>query len=292
MDLGIRGRRALINGASAGMGRAAAEMLAMEGVDLVICARGRERLEATAQELRQHGVSVTAVAADHSSEEGQSRILAACPDPDIFVGTCSPPPMTPDHRAITAEQWQASLETGLLSPVRFIEAVLPGMVQRRWGRIVNIASIGAKYPLELRILSGAPRAALANYVQDWSVRVGVRADLHTTGLSVDRLTSEVETTLYRIAQEALNNIAKHARAENVDVILERRPDQVSLIIEDDGIGFEQANTGTPHQGFGLLGMQERAALVGATVQIESAAGEGTTIIVRMPIVVGQDVATS
>ena len=134
------------------------------------------------------------------------------------------------------------------------------------------------------------RAALANYVQDWSVRAGVRADLHTTGLSVDRLTSEVETTLYRIAQEALNNIAKHARAENVDVILERRPDQVSLIIEDDGIGFDQGTTSTPHHGFGLLGMQERAALVGATVQIESAAGEGTTIIVRMPVVVGRDAA--
>ena len=127
------------------------------------------------------------------------------------------------------------------------------------------------------------RAALANYVQDWSLRAGVRADLHTTGLSADRLTSEVETTLYRIAQEALNNIAKHARAENVDVILERRPDHVSLIIEDDGVGFDQVNSGAPHQGFGLLGMQERAALVGATVQIESAAGEGTTIIVRMPV---------
>ena len=87
------------------------------------------------------------------------------------------------------------------------------------------------------------RAALANYVQDWSVRAGVRADLHTTGLSADRLTSEVETTLYRIAQEALNNIAKHARAENVDVILERRPDHVSLIIEDDGVGFDQGNAG-------------------------------------------------
>jgi len=133
------------------------------------------------------------------------------------------------------------------------------------------------------------RAALANYVQDWSLRAGVRADLHTTGLSADRLTSEVETTLYRIAQEALNNIAKHARAENVDVILERRPDHVSLIIEDDGVGFDQVNSGAPHQGFGLLGMQERAALVGATVQIESAAGDGTTIIVRMPVnAVAQD----
>jgi PAS domain S-box-containing protein len=126
------------------------------------------------------------------------------------------------------------------------------------------------------------RAALANYVQDWSRRAGIRADLHTTGLSADRLTSEIETTLYRIAQEALNNIAKHAHAGSVDVILERRADYVSLIIEDDGVGFDQAGL-TPQQGFGLLGMQERAALVGATVQIESAAGEGTTIIVRMPV---------
>jgi signal transduction histidine kinase len=72
------------------------------------------------------------------------------------------------------------------------------------------------------------------------------------------------------------------------VILERRPDYVSLIIEDDGVGFDQATASTPRQGFGLLGMQERAALVGATVQIESASGEGTTIIVRMPMVVGHD----
>ena len=165
MDMGIRGRVALVNGASAGMGRAAADSLAAEGVDLVLCARGPARLEQVAADLRQrHGVSVTAVAADHSTDEGQQRILAACPSPDILVATCSPPPMTPDHRAITREQWQSSLDTGLMSPVRFIEAVLPGMVQRRWGRIVNIASIAAKYPLELRILSGAPRAALINYV--------------------------------------------------------------------------------------------------------------------------------
>lgn len=165
MDMGIRGRRALINGASAGMGRAAADFLAAEGVDLTITARGADRLEAAATQLRaRHGVRVVTVAADHSTAEGQARILDACPDPDILVATCSPPPMTPDHRAITAAQWQASLDTGLLSPVRFIEALLPGMLERRWGRVVNIATIAAKYPLELRILSGAPRAALANYV--------------------------------------------------------------------------------------------------------------------------------
>lgn len=164
METGIKGRLALVNGSSAGMGRAAAEALAAEGVNLVLCARGRERLDQVAEELgTRFGVSVIAVAADHSTDEGRRRILEACPSPDIFVGTCSPPPLTPDHRAITPAQWQASIDTGLMSPVFFIEAVLPGMVQRRWGRIVNIATIAAKYPLELRILSGAPRAALVNY---------------------------------------------------------------------------------------------------------------------------------
>ena len=164
MDMGIRGRRALVNGASAGMGLAAADMLAAEGVHLVMSARGAPRLEAAASELRKkYGVDVIAVAADHSTVEGRARILEICPDPDILVGTCSPPPMTPDHTAITPAAWQAALDTGLMGPVQIIEAVLPAMVKRRWGRIVNIASIAAKYPLELRILSGGPRAALVNY---------------------------------------------------------------------------------------------------------------------------------
>jgi 3-oxoacyl-[acyl-carrier protein] reductase len=164
MDMGIRGRRALVNGASAGMGLSAAQLLAAEGVHLVMSARGADRLEAAANQLReQYQVEVIAIAADHSTVEGRARILEACPEPDILVGTCSPPPMTPDHRAITPAAWQGALDTGLMSPVQLMEAVLPAMVRRRWGRIVNIASIAAKYPLELRILSGAPRAALVNY---------------------------------------------------------------------------------------------------------------------------------
>jgi PAS domain S-box-containing protein len=125
------------------------------------------------------------------------------------------------------------------------------------------------------------RAALANYVQDWSKRVSIAAELHTFGLLDDRLASEAETTLYRIAQEALTNVAKHSRAENVDVILERRSDHVLLIVEDDGVGFDPLDESTAPQGFGLLGMQERAALVGATIQIESAVGKGTTVLVRL-----------
>jgi PAS domain S-box-containing protein len=127
------------------------------------------------------------------------------------------------------------------------------------------------------------RAALSNYVQDWSKRVSISAELHTVGLLDDRLPADAETALYRIAQEALTNVAKHAHASNVDVILERRDHQVLLIVEDNGVGFETTDAGNEAQGFGLLGMQERAALVGATLEIESAAGGGTTILVRMDV---------
>lgn len=172
MDLGIRGRKAIVNGASAGMGKEAAFALAREGVDLVLSARGAARLRATADEIAaETGVNVLAVAADHSTAQGRACILAACPSPDILVATCSPPPMTEDYRAIEEAQWQQSIETGLLSPVHYMRAVLDAMVERRWGRIVNIATVAAKYPLELRILSGAPRAALINYAGAVALRV-------------------------------------------------------------------------------------------------------------------------
>ena len=127
------------------------------------------------------------------------------------------------------------------------------------------------------------RAALGNYLREWSERTNISAELHTSGLLDERLASEVETALYRIAQEALNNAAKHSHARRVEVILERRADCVLLILEDDGVGFEQTDTGAAGHGFGLVGMQERAALVGARLEIESTPGKGTTILVRMAV---------
>jgi PAS domain S-box-containing protein len=126
------------------------------------------------------------------------------------------------------------------------------------------------------------RAALTNYVQDWSSRTGIPARLHTSGLLDERLASDIETTLYRIAQEALNNVAKYSRAGHVEVILERRHESVLLVVEDDGIGFE-TDGGVTGQGFGLVGMRERAALVGGNVEIESAPGQGTTVLVRIDV---------
>src|SRR5690606_34844378 len=102
MDLGIRGRKAIVNGGSAGMGRSAVLALAREGVELFVSARTEDRLVRSCAEIAgQTGASVTPVCADHSTPEGRERILAACPEPDILVGTCTPPPMTPDYRAIT-----------------------------------------------------------------------------------------------------------------------------------------------------------------------------------------------
>lgn len=164
VDFGIRGRKAIINGGSAGLGRGTALALAREGVALYVSARGEDRLTKTCEEIsRTTGASVTPIVADHSTAEGRSRILAECPDPDIFVGTCSPPPFTEDYSAITQEDWRANLELTLISPVEMMRSIVPGMVSRRWGRIVNIATGAAKFPVALRALSGPPRAALVNY---------------------------------------------------------------------------------------------------------------------------------
>ncbi|MCA1601151.1 MAG: GAF domain-containing protein, partial [Acidobacteria bacterium] len=126
-------------------------------------------------------------------------------------------------------------------------------------------------------------AALSSYVQNWSKHFGVPVQLHTSRMDNDRLTPEIETALFRIAQEALNNVAKHAEARLVAVVLERRAQHVSLIIEDNGVGFDsQQGFNDADRGLGLLGMRERAALVNGTVEIESQPGLGATVLVRIP----------
>jgi PAS domain S-box-containing protein len=126
------------------------------------------------------------------------------------------------------------------------------------------------------------RAVLTDYVRNWSKHFSIPVRLHASASTDERFTPEVETMLYRLAQEALNNVVKHARAECVDVVLERSSEHVSLIVEDNGVGFELSSEGNIGRGVGLLGMRERAALVGADLQIESTPGRGTTVIVRVP----------
>jgi signal transduction histidine kinase len=126
-------------------------------------------------------------------------------------------------------------------------------------------------------------AALHNFVREWSAHFNIPADYHTTGMDGERPSPETEINLYRIAQEALNNTCKYAQASRVDVLLERRDHHITLIIEDDGIGFNPGQEVESHNGLGLLGMRERAVIVGGTLEIESAPNQGTTIFARVPM---------
>ncbi len=124
-------------------------------------------------------------------------------------------------------------------------------------------------------------AAMSDYVREWRKHSGVTAEFHTTGLNVIKLSPEIEMNIYRIAQEALNNIWKHAQAKQVSVIIKRQIADVLMIIEDDGIGFDsqaQSESGS----LGLIGMNERAVLIGGTIEIESSAGSGTTVFLHVP----------
>ena len=106
--------------------------------------------------------------------------------------------------------------------------------------------------------------------------------MHSIGLAPVDLSDEIETALYRIGQEALNNVAKHSQARNVAILIDRRSDRVSLIVEDDGIGFDTAARLGSRQRFGLVGMRERATLLGGTLDVESSPGNGTTLAARIP----------
>ncbi len=164
MDLEIRGKKAIVAGASAGMGKSSALALAHEGVDLYISARGEQRLEAAAKEISDlTGANVVPVIADHSKEEGRQALIDACPEPDIMVTTISPPPIRFNYKELTPEDWRESIDLGLVGPIEMMKHYTEGMAQRRWGRIVNIGTVAAKMPLEMRLLSGPARSALINY---------------------------------------------------------------------------------------------------------------------------------
>ncbi|MDB5661271.1 MAG: short-chain dehydrogenase/reductase [Cypionkella sp.] len=170
MDLGIKGKRALVCAASKGLGRGCAMALAEAGVDLVINARGAEALEATAAELRKFGVQVVAVAADITSDEGRAAVLAAAGAVDILVTNAGGPPP-----GIWSDWERAdfikALDANMLTPIALMKALLPGMIDKGWGRVVNITSQSVKSPIPQLGLSNAARAGLTGYVGGTSRQV-------------------------------------------------------------------------------------------------------------------------
>jgi 3-oxoacyl-[acyl-carrier protein] reductase len=164
MDLGISGRRAIVCGASAGLGRACAEALAREGAEVVMAARGEARLHEAAEAIaRETGAKVTPVVADVVGDAGRSAVLAVCPEPDILVNNAGGPPPG-NFRDWSREDWLKAIDANMLSAVFLIRATLDGMIARRFGRVVNITSSAVKQPIGVLGLSNAARAGLTGFI--------------------------------------------------------------------------------------------------------------------------------
>jgi len=164
MDLGIAGKRALVCASSKGLGRGCARALAEAGVDLVMNARGVEALEVAAAEIREEfGVDVQVVAADIASEAGQNAVLDAAQGVDILVTNAGGPPpgLWSDW---SRDDFIAALDANMLAPIALMKALLPGMCDSGWGRVVNITSMSVKAPIAQLGLSNAARTGLTGYV--------------------------------------------------------------------------------------------------------------------------------
>ncbi len=188
MDFGIKGKRALVCASSKGLGRGCAEALAGEGVNLVLNARGDEALQATAQLIRDtYGVEVTAIAADITSEDGRAKVLEAAGDVDILVTNAGGPPpgMWTDWER---GDFIKALDANMLTPIALIKALVPGMMARGWGRVVNITSQSVKAPIPVLGLSNSARAGLTGYVAGTSRQVAEK------GVTINNLLPGIHAT--------------------------------------------------------------------------------------------------
>lgn len=188
MDLGIAGKRALVCASSKGLGLGCAEALAAAGVNLVMNARGADALEASAARLREtYGVEVIPVAADITSQAGRSAVLAAAGDVDILVTNAGGPPpgIWSDW---SRDDFVAALDANMLTPIALMQAVLPGMMERGWGRVVNITSQSVKAPIPQLGLSNAARTGLTGFV------AGTARQVAPSGVTINNLLPGIHAT--------------------------------------------------------------------------------------------------
>ncbi|WP_108662342.1 SDR family oxidoreductase [Acuticoccus kandeliae] len=164
MDLGIKGRRAIVCASSRGLGRGTAEALAEAGVALTLNGRTADTLEETAENIRsRYGVEVKTVVCDVTTDEGRAALLRAEPNPDILINNAGGPPpgVWSDWGR---EEWEKAINSNMLTPILLATAVLPGMIQREWGRVVSITSGSVKAPIPQLGLSNSSRAGLTGFV--------------------------------------------------------------------------------------------------------------------------------
>ncbi len=211
MNLGIAGRRALLCGSSRGLGRACAEALAEDGVHVVINGRDQASVDATAMELKERfsSVEVTPLIADVTTAEGRDALIEACPQPDILLtNNAGPPP----GLFIEWEQqdWEEALQANLVAGLMLIRAVLPGMRQRRFGRIVNVSSAMVTSPHPLMSLSAGPRAGLLAVSKGLAREVaGDNVTINT--LLPERFDTDRQTFMARQQAQALGITYEEAR---------------------------------------------------------------------------------
>ena len=164
MDLGIKGKKALVCAASKGLGRGCAMSLAKDGVDVTITARTLAPLEATAEEIRQAtGATVTAIAGDITTEEGRAAALEAAGDVDILINNAGGPPPG-NFRDWTRDDWIKAIDANMLTAIELIKATVDPMIERKFGRIVNITSSAVKAPIDILGLSNGARTGLTGFV--------------------------------------------------------------------------------------------------------------------------------
>jgi len=206
MDLGIKGKRALVCASSKGLGLACAWSLAREGVDVVMAARTASTLDAAADALRKEtGATIVTVAADVTTEAGRQALLAACPEPDILV-TNAGGPKPGDFREWSREDWIAALDANMLTPIALIRATVDGMIARRFGRIVNITSAAVKMPIDILGLSNGARAGLTGFVAGLA-RQTVRHNVTINNLLPGPfLTDRLRQTAERTARDGGNTV--------------------------------------------------------------------------------------
>ena len=215
MDLGIRGKTALVCAASKGLGKGCAMALAREGANLVITARGADALEATAAELRKtFGVNVKAVAGDITTAEGRKVALEAAPTADILVNNAGGPPPG-DFREWDRETWVKAVDANMITPILMIRAVVDGMIARKFGRIVNITSGAVKAPIPELGLSNGARTGLTGFIAGLS-RTTVRHNVTINNLlpgpfETDRLRSNLEFNAKKLGKTAAE--LRRARTE-------------------------------------------------------------------------------
>ncbi|MEP1520088.1 SDR family oxidoreductase [Ascidiaceihabitans sp.] len=188
MDLGITGKRALVCASSKGLGLGCAEALAEAGVDLVMNARGAEALEASAADIRtRFGVDVVTVAADVTTAEGQAAVLEAAQGVDILVNNAGGPPpgMWSDW---DRDDFIAALDANMLTPIALIKGLVPAMMDRGWGRVVNITSQSVKAPIAVLGLSNAARTGLTGYV------AGTSRQVAGSGVTINNLLPGIHAT--------------------------------------------------------------------------------------------------